>query len=148
VLLFQLPVAWLADRLGRTAVLLGCYAVVMVGLGALPACAGVLWVAAWLFAVGACSGAFYPLGLALLGERLPDAALARANACYLAVECAGCIAGPVVTGCVRDWFGPEAMFPLAQGALALFLLTWAALRLCERRRTGQEEAETPLREAA
>ncbi|MCI0459418.1 MAG: MFS transporter [Gemmataceae bacterium] len=149
VLLFQLPVAWLADRLGRTAVLLGCYAVVLTGLGALPASGGLVWPALWLFAVGACSGAFYPLGLALLGERLPDSALARANACYLAVECAGCIAGPVVTGWVRDGFGPEAMFPLAQGALLLFLVAWAALQLHDRQRGGRQRGETaPVREAA
>ncbi len=121
---------------------------VLIGLGALPGCGALGWLALWLFAVGACSGAFYPLGLALLGERLPDAALARANACYLAVECAGCIAGPVVTGCVRDWFGPQAMFPLAQGALVLFLLTWAALSLYDRRHRGTAAAEPNMREVA
>ncbi|MCC6418377.1 MAG: MFS transporter [Gemmataceae bacterium] len=140
VLVVQLPVAWLADRVGRTAVLLGCYGVVILGLGMVPACGPSVWLAVWLFAVGACSGAFYPLGLALLGERLPAHALARANACFLAVECAGCIAGPVVTGHVREWFGEEAMFPLAQAALGVFLLAWVVFG---RRgsRSGHPQAE-------
>ena len=135
VLLFQMPVAWLADRLGRTAVLLGCYALVVLGLGALPACTPSLWLAMWLFVVGACSGAFYPLGLALLGERLPDSALARANAWYLAIECAGCMAGPVAAGCARDWFGVRAMFIVGQAALVIFLLVSLGLYLLDRRST-------------
>src|SRR5579871_571922 len=90
VILFQVPIAWLADRLGRTAVLLGCYAVTAAGLAFLPWCAAASgWLRLWLFLVGACSGAFYPLGLAVLGERLPGPRLARANAWYLAINCCG-----------------------------------------------------------
>jgi MFS family permease len=140
VLVFQIPVAWLADRLGRTAVLLGCYALVIAGLGALPACTPSVWLALWLFVVGACSGAFYPLGLALLGERLPDAALARANAWYLAIECAGCMAGPVVTGCAREWFGVPALFLAGEIALAGFLALCLAVHVFNRRRAGQRHA--------
>jgi MFS family permease len=133
VLLFQMPVAWLADRLGRTVVLLGCYTLVVLGLGALPGCTPSVWLALWLFAVGAGSGALYPLGLALLGERLPDGALARANAWYLAIECAGCMAGPVAAGCARDWFGVRAMFIVGQLALAVFLLVSFGLHVLDRR---------------
>jgi MFS family permease len=152
VLLFQLPVAWLADRLGRMRVLLACYAVALLGLGMLPACGPSPWLAVWLFLVGACTGAFYPLGLALLGERLPDSALDRANAWYLAVECGGCMAGPVVIGHARDWLGAGAMFPVVQAALAGFLLVWAGLRLWDRGRGGAGSASAgqgpPTREAA
>src|SRR5262249_42566369 len=66
VIAFQVPVAWLADRFGRLAVLFGCYAVVGVGLVVLPLSAEPIWLAIWLFLLGACSSAFYPLGLALL----------------------------------------------------------------------------------
>jgi MFS family permease len=148
VLLFQLPVAWLADRLGRAQVLLGCYAVTLLGLGVLPACGPSPWLALWLFLVGACSGAFYPLGLALLGGRLPDAALDRANAWYLAVECAGCMAGPVVIGHARVWLGAGAMFPVVQGAIALFLIVWLALRLRDRNRSSETGEAGPSRDSA
>jgi MFS family permease len=151
VLLFQMPVAWLADRLGRTPVLLGCYAMVIVGLGALPGCTPSVWLAVWLFAVGAGSGALYPLGLALLGERLPDAALARANAWYLAIECAGCMAGPIAAGCARDWFGVPAMFAVGQAALVGFLLICFTLHLLDRRAPEASAAaavDAPTSEAA
>ncbi len=141
VLLFQIPVAWLADRLGRRTVLLACYALVVMGLGLLPACGVSVWLALWLFVIGACSGAFYPLGLALLGERLPDAALDRANAAYLAIECGGCMIGPVITGHARAAFGDAAMFPVVQGALILFLLAWAGLWLHDRCRRGRASEE-------
>src|SRR5262249_11932088 len=55
VILFQVPVAWLADRLGRTVVLVGCYCVVIAGLVLLPLCGPTWWLAVGLFAFGASS---------------------------------------------------------------------------------------------
>ena len=69
VIIFQVPVAWLADRLGRSMVLLGCYAVTMGALGALCFGLGLFSMSVCLFLAAACSSAFYPLGLAILGER-------------------------------------------------------------------------------
>src|SRR5262249_22059400 len=94
VILCQVPVAWLADRLGRTAVLFGCYGVTAVGLAVAPFCQGTPALTFWLFCIGACSGAFYPLGLALVGERTPLAGVARASAWYLAINCVGSLIGP------------------------------------------------------
>src|SRR5262249_59325786 len=96
VIAFQVPVAWLADRLGRLSVLFGCYAVVAIGLLAVPLSSGSAWLATWLFLLGACSSAFYPLGLALLGERIAPSELARANAWYLALNCLGSLVGPLI----------------------------------------------------
>jgi MFS family permease len=117
VLLFQLPAGWLADRLGRTRLVLGCHAVVFLGLLALPCWDRPATLGVELFFVGGCSAALYPLGLALLGERLPPAALARANAWYLACNCAGSVIGPVLMGLAVDFFGNRALF--AAGALAV-----------------------------
>jgi MFS family permease len=128
VILFQVPVAWLADRLGRTAVLLACYAVVLAGLAGLPFCPGKASLAVCLFLTGACSGAFYPLGLALLGEQVRAAALSRANACYLALNCLGSLVGPVVTGVVMDCFGKPAMAATGTVAVVLVLAVWLGLR--------------------
>lgn len=129
VIAFQVPVAWAADRFGRTAVLLCCYAATMVGLGALGRCGPGPWLTAWLFVVGACSGAFYPLGLAILGAHLPTSALARANAWYLAINCVGSLIGPAVSGAAMDLFGGEAMFLSAQAAVAGIFFLWLVLRL-------------------
>src|SRR5207249_9497035 len=110
IIVAQVPVAWLADRLGRTAVLVGCNVVALFGMTCLMFPTGTGWMALWLFAVGACSGAFYPLGLALLGERVPPGGMARANACYLAINCGGSMTGPVIAGAMMEWFGNRAMF--------------------------------------
>jgi MFS family permease len=128
VILFQVPVAWLADRLGRTAVLIGCYVVTAAGLGFLPFCGASVWLGVWLFLVGACSGSFYPLGLALLGERLPKPRLARANAWYLGINCCGSLIGPVITGWAMDRLGQPAMFLVAETAVGSVLLFWLASR--------------------
>lgn len=124
VLLFQVPVAWLADRLGRMPVLLACYGAVAVAMVGLPL-AGASWLLPpWLFVMGACSGAFYPLGLALLGERLPESELDRANAYYLSLECVGSLMGPALMGAARDWIGEGAMFAVGEAAVLAVLASW------------------------
>jgi MFS family permease len=138
VILFQVPVAWLADRCGRLPVLLTCYGLVAVGLVAMPLAGTSLLLPVWLFVVGACSGAFYPLGLALLGERLPETQLARANAWYLSLECLGSLMGPALMGLARDVAGETAMFAVGEAAVLLVL----AGCLLVRRRRGSGSRET------
>jgi MFS family permease len=126
VILAQAPLAWLADRLGRAAVLAGCNACALFGIGCLMVPAGIAWLAVWLFVVGACSGALYPLGLALLGERTPPAGMSRAGAWFLAINCGGSLTGPVVAGAVVDLFGQGALFAAGGGAVGLVLAVWGA----------------------
>ena len=110
VIAFQIPLAQLADRFGRTRLLLGCHAVLLFGVVVLPWLVGALGLGAALFVMGACCAALYPLGLAVLGERVPLSAMGRANAWYLASNCAGSLIGPVLTGAAMDWFGRQALF--------------------------------------
>jgi MFS family permease len=124
VILAQVPVAWLADRLGRLRVLLGCHTIVLAGLVMVPGMPGVALVGGWLFFLGACCGALYPLGLALLGERIPTAALARANAWYLAGNCAGSLLGPLLMGLAIDRFGLRSQFAVGAAAILLVLGAW------------------------
>jgi MFS family permease len=129
----QLPVAWLADRVGRQRTLLACHGVMLAGLAAVSILRGPLPLVACLFVLGACCGALYPLGLSLLGERVPGPMLARANAWYLASNCAGSLSGPLVMGVVIELFGPRAQFGVAAAAVAAVLL---ADRLANRRASG------------
>jgi len=129
VIVAQVPLAWLADRLGRAAVLTACNLAALIGIACLPGWAGIGWLAFWLFVVGASSGAFYPLGLALLGERLPASGLARASAWYLAINALGSLTGPVVAGAAMDHFGRGALFLAGGGAVLLVLVVWTALEL-------------------
>jgi MFS family permease len=129
VVLFQIPGAVLADRLGRVRILLACHLVVLAGMVLLPWCAGPAALGGMLFLLGACCAALYPLGLALLGERVPKGAMATANAWYLTCNCAGSLIGPWVTGGVIDLFGPRAMFPTGAVVVLLVVGPWALGRL-------------------
>lgn len=122
VILFQVPVAWLADRLGVARILLSCHFLVLIGLGFLAVTTGPLVLGAWLFLVGACCSALYPLGLALLGVRVPSSSLAKANAWYLTSNCAGSLSGPIAIGIAMDLCGNRAMFVAAAGAILLALM--------------------------
>ena len=139
VILIQVPVAFLADRMGRLRVLVLCHLVLLAGLACLPWCVQVSHIAAWLFVVGACCAALYPLGLALLGERVPRTAMARANAWYLASNCAGSLCGPVLLGLTIDGFGQRAQF--AAGAAAVVVVLAAGLFDKGRPRTGTGPAD-------
>jgi MFS family permease len=125
----QLPVAWLADRFGRLQLLITCHVLALLGLLGLLMSAGTLWLAICLFVVGACSGAFYPLGLALLGDRIPAACLARANARYLAVNSLGSLIGPAIAGAAMDGLGRMALFLTGAGAVGLVFAAWLAQEL-------------------
>jgi MFS family permease len=108
--------------------LLVCFGLAAVGLVVLPFAGTSSHLPVWLFVVGASSGAFYPLGLALLGENLPPGELDRANAWYLSMECIGCLAGPAIMGVARDQLGEKAMFGAGEVALLLVLAGWLLWR--------------------
>ncbi len=144
VLLAQLPLGWLADRFGRLRVVLACHGVLLAGLLYVPWLRATLPLAGWLFALGAACGALYPLGLALLGDRVPAEGMARANAWYLACNCAGSLSGPVVIGLAIDALGPRAQFLVGGCAVVAVLVAWAALG----GRAAAREGEATSRRAA
>lgn len=147
VVVAQLPLAWLADRVGRLRILLLCHALLLLGMLCIPRAQAMLPLAGWLILLGACCGALYPLGLALLGDRLPTASLARANAWYLASNCAGSLSGPLILGVAIDRFGLSAQFPI--GAAAVLAVVVSGL-LASRRidRAGESAVSSVPRRAA
>jgi MFS family permease len=142
VILFQVPVSWLADRLGRVPVVLGCYAVVIAAQVLAPLLPVMVPLACCLFAFGGCAGAMYPLGLALLGEGLPDSALARSYSWYLAMECLGSLMGPPVVGVALELWGWGSMFAINVAAVALVLAIWFALQRSGRAAAGRSTPDT------
>jgi len=122
VLVFQVPIGWLADRLGRQRALLGCYVIVAGGLAIVPFADRSWGMPLVLAIVGICSGAFYPLGLALMGERLTPDDLPRANAWYLSVNCFGSLISPLVSGPLMEMYGPNAMFWSAEVVILAVLV--------------------------
>jgi MFS family permease len=136
VILFQVPISWLADRFGKTPMLLCCYGAVALGLLVIPWLANPAALAITLFTFGACTGAMYPLGLALLGERMPESGLARAYAWYLAIECVGSQVGAAAMGKARNDWGESAMFGVGFAAVLLVLMIWFFMRLFLRDRSA------------
>lgn len=149
VILCQVPLAWLADRLGRWHVLLGCHGLLLIVLLVVHWGPGTPLLAVSLFLLGTCCGALYPLGLALLGDRIPLAGLARANALYLASNCAGSLCGPVLFGLVIDRFGGPAQFLVGMAAVLAILGLSAAVNRPPSASIQREEmtAENPRRMA-
>jgi MFS family permease len=142
VILIQVPVAWLADRVGRLRVLVLCHLVLLLGLVCLPWCVRVPSLAGWLFAVGGTCSALYPLGLALLGERAGPGALARGNSWYQASNSAGSLCGPVLIGLAIDGFGQRAQFAAgAVGVVVVLLLPLVNYRRSEVGHRGREVGE-------
>jgi MFS family permease len=142
VILAQLPLAALADGIGRLRVVLLCHALVLLGMACVPFTGQAVLLGGWLFLLGASCGALYPLGLALLGERIPPAGLARANAWYLASNCAGSLSGPVLIGLAIDAFGLRAQFAAGALAIAAVVAAWAVLPAPRRAHEEHEEART------
>ena len=127
VVLAQLPLACLADRVGRLRVVLVCHGLLLAGLVFAPWAPWTWCLVGLLFVVGAANGAMYPLGLALLGERIPSSAMARANAWYLACNCGGSLLGPILIGVAIDGFGILAFFAVCSAAVVLVVGGWLLL---------------------
>lgn len=133
VLLFQLPISWVADRVGKTPMLLACHAIVVLGLVAIPCVSNGILLAVLLFAFGGFSGAMYPLGLSLLSDRMPAQGLARAYAWYLAIECVGSQTGAAAMGAARDHWGEGSMFFVGLVPILLVVAGWTGLVVRSRR---------------
>jgi MFS family permease len=138
----QLPIGWLADRFGREPVLISCFLLVAIALASTPGASDPVLRDALLATIGVCSGAFYPLGLAILGERVPPGQLARANAWYLSVNCFGSFVSPFVAGPAMEQFGPSAMFWTGEAVVVTVLVGWLATRrrASQRAQSGAETA--------
>ena len=120
----QLPLGLLADRMDRGKLLCGL---------ALAGLAGALFLAIYgianplvfaiiLLAWGGIVGAFYPVGLGLLGARFAGADLAGANAAFIMTYALGMLLGPPIVGAGLD-LAPSGFFWVIAAMIAAYLLT-------------------------
>ena len=124
--ILQWPIGWMADHFDRRAVLVGCTgasALLMLALPMVPA--GSPGVVAVIMAWGGVSFAIYPVGLALLGQRVKGADIARANTAFSLFYILGGLIGRPVTGAAMDLFGDVGM----GWTLAFFYATACAVAL-------------------
>ncbi|WP_299427104.1 MFS transporter [uncultured Shimia sp.] len=98
-LLGSVPLGILSDKVGRLPVLSGCAAMGVASSLVMPCVmsypiAYLMLIALW----GACAGAFYVVGLAMVGDRFSGQALISANAVFGTVYAAAALLGPLING--------------------------------------------------
>ncbi|WP_345812996.1 MFS transporter [Paraburkholderia sp. PREW-6R] len=127
----QFPIGWLADRLGRERVHIGCGVIVVVLLPFLPWAVTSPW-SCWplLYGLGAAAGAIYTLSLVACGERFRGVALVSASSLVGASWSAASFGGPLVAGALMKAVGNDAMV----GVLLLAALAFLAAVGWEKRR--------------
>lgn len=128
----SLPLGWLADKMDRTKLFLW---LCLIAIGLSAALAATLQhqpdlALAATFALGGIACAFYPTGLAILGERTRLGDLAAANAAFLVLYQVGTLMGPPVAGAAMDAFGGHGL----AGAMILALVATIAAVLAHSRR--------------
>jgi MFS family permease len=122
----QFPIGWLADRLGRERVHIGCGVAVVVLLPLLPGAVTSPWLC-WplLFVLGATAGAVYTLSLVACGERFRGVALVSASSLVGASWSAASFGGPLVAGALMKGVGSDAVVGvLVAAALAFLVAVW------------------------
>ena len=107
----QVLVGWLADHVDRARLLAGLGGALTVGVLGFAGLVGRGGPASYLaaFALGGVVVGFYAVGLTMLGERVPTAQLAVANAGFLVSYELGATVGPVLGGAAMDLWRPHGL---------------------------------------
>ncbi|WP_395017212.1 MFS transporter [Dongia sp.] len=138
---FQIPIGWIADRIGKNPAMIACFVLTIVGLIALPFCVTSIWVWPLMLFLGAAGFGIYTIGLAQLGDRFQGADLIAGTAAFSTAWGLGALAGSVVCGLAMNRFGPDG-FPNA--LLAIFIGYLVVRMVTEfRRRAANRRPRTP-----
>jgi MFS family permease len=119
----QLPIGWLADRIGQRPVIAAAAVVCVaapLGLIAASDPGPVAWalVVAW----GTAAWALYTVALAMIGDRFTGGAVALANAAFVAVFETANVVGPPAGGWALELWEPHGAMLWFAGTAALALL--------------------------
>jgi MFS family permease len=114
----QVPLGFAAERLRPRSVLVACVALAALCCLLQPIISGTpgIWLLA--FFLGAFSYGAYTVALVELGERFSGPALVTGNAAFALLWGIGSLAGPLATGPIMDFAGPQGL-PLTFGLLLL-----------------------------
>lgn len=124
------PVGVLADRFGKTKVLIGSALVAMTVPAVIPHTTHspeVLLIAMLVW--GGFAGSLYNVTLAMLADRFQGAELATANATFGTLYALGSLCGPILHGLAMDAWNPQGLMVSAAALFALFLCVsfWQSL---------------------
>ena len=149
-LVLQYPIGWFSDRMDRRKLVLGLSA-----LGAGVLMLPLLWSALLgpvpftvLVFVGAMGGGIsnplYSLLVAYANDYLDNSDMAAASAGLIFINGLGAITGPVITGWMMGWIGPNGFF-LFMAVLFAALAGYTAWRMTQRRVTPAAQGSfTPI----
>jgi MFS family permease len=135
-LLFQFPVGFASDRIGRRPLILwlslaGAAVTLLPLIGG-----GAFWVYLVVgVVVGGVANPLYALLLAYTNDFLDNTDMAAASAGLIFINGLGAIGGPIATGWVMERAGPNGFF-LFMGGLFLLLGLYAMWRMMRRRVLG------------
>lgn len=145
-LVFQYPIGWASDRLGRRALVLWLSAIGGIAM-LLPAMFGLSFPLLLVIAVvmGGISNPLYSLLVAYTNDFLDPSDMAAASAGLIFINGLGAIGGPVITGWAMERIGPSGYF-LFMAILFLALAGYAGWRMTRRRVTvaDQTASYTPI----
>ena len=145
-LVFQYPIGWASDLLGRRQLVLWLSAIGGVAM-LLPVVFSLNFTSLLVIALlmGGVSNPLYSLLVAYTNDFLDLSDMAAASAGLLFINGLGAISGPVITGWVMEQMGPSGYF-LLMGVLFLALAGYAAWRMTRRRVTlaDQTASYTPI----
>jgi MFS family permease len=127
---FQIPIGWIADKVGKTPMMMGCFVLSIVGLAVLPFGIATSWVWPLLLMLGASGFGIYTIGLAELGDRFKGAELIAGTSAFSTAWGLGALTGSVACGLAMNQFGPDG-FPLI---LLMIFLGYLLVRIVTRGR--------------
>ncbi|OYX41780.1 MAG: MFS transporter [Rhodobacterales bacterium 32-67-9] len=132
-MVFQYPIGWASDRIGRRMLVLGLSA--LGGVAMLSAAIFDLGFASLLVVavlMGGISNPLYSLLVAYTNDFLDNSDMAAASAGLIFINGLGAITGPLITGWMMEKIGPNGYF-LFMGILFLALALYAGWRMTRRR---------------
>jgi len=153
-LLFQFPVGWLSDRLGRR-VVIGMMSLLAAGASALIVYGAehswlIFYAAAAMW--GSTAFTLYSLSAAHTNDQAPDGSALQVAAALIVTYGIGAIIGPIVVSRLMTYSGPNSMFWFASGAALLLSMvafwrkvTMPALIFKRRRYIPTATAASPQR---
>jgi MFS family permease len=138
---FQIPIGWIADKIGKTQMMMVCFVLAIIGLVALPFTISSTLVWPLMLFLGAAGFGIYTIGLAQLGDRFQGADLIAGTSAFSTAWGLGALAGSVVCGLAMNQFGPDG-FP---NALLVIFVGYLIVRIVTefRRRGAVRHSRTP-----